>query len=89
MKEVLKIILLILGRGHVRALEHAHELVGVTGIIYEILGPAVYEKMLIKLKISWSFERIWNFMFVCLVILIITYFIRKKFFLNIKFSLFG
>lgn len=85
MKEVLKIILLIINIISFALVA----LFGVTGIIYEILGPAVYEKMLIKLKISWSFESIWNFMFVCLVILIITYFIRKKFFLNIKFSLFG
>ena len=53
---------------------------GVTGIVYEILGPAGYQKMLAKLKIPWSFQRIWTFMFICLVILIVTYFLRKKFF---------
>ena len=55
-------------------------LFGVTGIIYEILGPAGYEKILAKLKIPWSFDHIWTFMIICLAILIITYFLRKKFF---------
>lgn len=56
-------------------------LFGASGIIYELFGPASYEKILQKLKIPWSFERIWLFMFVCLIILIITYILRKKFFL--------
>lgn len=55
-------------------------LFGASGIIYELFGPASYEKILQKLKIPWSFERIWLFMFVCLIILIITYILRKKFF---------
>ena len=55
-------------------------LFGVSGIIYELFGPAKYEKILQKLKITWSFERIWLFMFVSLIILIITYILRKKFF---------
>ena len=55
-------------------------LFGASGIIYELFGPANYEKILQKLKIPWSFERIWLFMFVCLIILIITYILRKKFF---------
>lgn len=53
---------------------------GATGIIYEIFGPANYEKMLQKLKIPWNFDKIWTFMFICLAVLIITYFIRIKFF---------
>lgn len=76
MKEVLRIILLI-----TNIISFALVLLfGVTGIIYELLGAANYEKMLKKLKIPWSFERIWLFMFVCLIILIITYILRKKFF---------
>ena len=55
-------------------------LFGASGIIYELFGPAKYEIILRKLKISWSFEHIWLFMFVCLMILIITYILRKKFF---------
>lgn len=55
-------------------------LFGITGVIYEILGPAGYEKVIARLKIPWSYERIWSFMFVCLIVLIITYFLRKKFF---------
>ena len=53
---------------------------GMTGIIYEIFGPAAYEKMHKRLKIPWNFDKIWIFMFVCLAVLIITYFIRIKFF---------
>lgn len=55
-------------------------LFGASGVVYELLGPANYEKILKKLKIPWSFERIWLFMFLCLIILIITYFLRKRFF---------
>jgi len=55
-------------------------LFGASGIICELFGPVIYEKLLQKLKIPWSFERIWLFLFVCLIILIITYFLRKKFF---------
>ena len=55
-------------------------LFGTSGIIYELFGPANYEKILQELKIPWSFERIWLFMFVCLIIMIITYILRKKFF---------
>jgi len=53
---------------------------GMTGIIYDLLGPAGYEKMLVKINIPWSFERIWTFMCVCVAISIITYLLRKKFF---------
>ncbi len=55
-------------------------LFGLSGVIYEILGPARYEKILAKLKIPWSFDRVWSFMFICLIIMILTYFLRKKFF---------
>lgn len=55
-------------------------LFGASGIIYELFGPANYEKILQKLKIPWSFERIWLFMFVCLIIMIITYILLQKFF---------
>ena len=55
-------------------------LFGSTGIVYELFGPAIYEKILNELKITWSFERIWLFMGICLIILFTTYFLRKKFF---------
>lgn len=55
-------------------------LFGTSGIIYELFGPANYEKILRNLKIPYSFEHIWLFMFVCLTILFITYILRKKFF---------
>ena len=76
MREILRIILLITNIiSFVLVL-----LFGASGIIYELFGPANYEKMLEKLKIPWSFERIWLFVFVFLIILIITYSLRKKFF---------
>ena len=53
---------------------------GLTGIVYEILGPASYERILAKLKFPWSFGQIWTFCFICLAVSIITYFLRKKFF---------
>ncbi len=78
MREVLRIILLI-----TNIISFAFVfLFGATGVIYELLGPANYEKILEKLKIPWSFERIWLFMFVCLIIFVITYLFRKKFFTN-------
>lgn len=53
-------------------------LFGATGIVYELLGPGRYEKILAKLRINWSFERIWLFVFVCLIISLVTYLLRKK-----------
>ena len=53
-------------------------LFGASGIIFDLFGPATYEKMLQKIGVIWSFERVWVFMFVCLIIMIISYFLRKK-----------
>ena len=76
MREFLNVILLV-----INIVSFVLVLVfGASGIIYELLGPANYEKILQKLKIPWSFERVWMFMFVCLIILIVTYILRKKFF---------
>lgn len=76
MREILRIILLI-----TNIIFFALVLLfGASGITYELFGPENYEKMLEKLKIPCSFERIWLFMFACLMILIITYSLRKKFF---------
>ncbi len=72
MREVLRIVLLIINIISFILVF----LFGLTGIVYEIFGPAAYEKMLTKLKIPWSYGR----MFVCLIILIITYILSKKFF---------
>lgn len=76
MRNVIKIILLIINIISFVLVW----LFGVTGVVYEILGPASYEKMLAKLNIPWSYESIWSFMFICLIILIATYLLRKKFF---------
>ena len=76
MRELFKMILLI-----VNIISFALVCVfGASGIIYELFGPANYEKILKKLNIPWSYERIWLFMFWCLIILILTYVLRKKFF---------
>ena len=58
-------------------------LFGASGVIYELFGAANYEKMLRKLRIPWSYERLWGFMFVCLIVLMTTYFLRKKFFTEV------
>jgi hypothetical protein len=55
-------------------------LVGVTGIAYEILDPASYEKLLEWFRISWDFEQIWTFSILCSVIFLVTYTVRRKFF---------
>ena len=53
---------------------------GLVGVVYEILGPGIFDKMLLKLRIPWSFEQGWNVSFICLAVLIITFFVRKKLF---------
>lgn len=76
MREILKIILLITNRISFALVF----LFGLSGIIYDLFGLATYEKMLEKLKIPWEFESVWLFMYVCLIIAIITYILRKRFF---------
>ena len=76
MREVLRIVILV-----INIISFAFVLLfGASGIIYQLFGPAGYKKMLEKLKIPWSFESLWLFMFVCLIIMIVTYILRKKFF---------
>ncbi len=53
---------------------------GLTGIIYELIGPAGYEKIIERLKIPWRFEQIWIFFLIFSIVLILTYFLRKRFF---------
>ena len=55
-------------------------LFGASGIVYELFGPANYEKMLQKLNISWDLKHILLFMYLCLIVLIVTYVVRKKYF---------
>ncbi len=75
MREVLKTVLSITNKTSFALVL----LFGVSGVIYELFGPANYEKFLDGLKIPWSFESIWLFVFLCLIIFIITYVLRKKF----------
>jgi len=51
---------------------------GLAGLVYEILGPSKFEKLLARLNIPWTFERVWNVSFICLVVLIVIYILRKK-----------
>lgn len=76
MKKVIRTILLITNIVSFALLS----LYGASGIIYELFGPAIYDKMLAALGIPWNFDQIWLFMFVCSIVLIITYLLRKKFF---------
>ena len=46
----------------------------------EILNPPTFEKLLEKLKIPLNFQQFLYLAYICLAILIITYFLRKKFF---------
>lgn len=77
MRDIIRIILLVINIISFGLVA----IFGLTGIIYELLGPAGYEKMLERLKIPWKFEQIWTFMFICLAVLIITCFLRKKYFM--------
>ena len=80
MKSALRIVLLIINRISFVLVF----LCGISGIVEQLLGPGNYEKMLKKLKIPLSYEQWWLFMLVCLIVLIITYILIKKFFQNAR-----
>ena len=76
MKKVVRIILLT-----VNIITFALVLIyGASGIIQTLFGAGVYEKMLVKIGIPWDYNQLWIFMYSCLLILIVTYILRKKFF---------
>ena len=52
----------------------------IDGYVYEILGPEIYEKMLSWLKVPWNYKQSLKIAYICLIIFIITCFIRAKFF---------
>ena len=54
--------------------------VGVTGIIFEFSGQGTFIGLFEKLNIPWSYNFIWSFIFVNIILLIISYVLRKKFF---------
>ena len=53
---------------------------GLLGIVEEIFGPPIIEKVLEWLNIPWSYEKFFDVSYICLAVLIITYFLRKKLF---------
>ena len=59
-------------------------LFGASGLISDLFGIATYEKILEKLKIPWNYKSVWIFAYICLIILLITYYLRQKFFINKK-----
>lgn len=76
MKDFLKILLLI-----INVVSFVFVLVfGATGFIYDLFGYAFYEKMLDKIGIPWNFNQIWIFCAICLIITVVVFIIRKKFF---------
>ena len=53
-------------------------LVGVLGIIYEIIGHAKFEDILSKCGISKGFEYVWIVGIIMLLLLIFSYLVRTK-----------
>lgn len=53
---------------------------GIFGIFAEILNPPVFEKILAELKIPLDFDNFVTIGCISVIILIVTYFIRKRFF---------
>lgn len=53
---------------------------GGTGVFHDILGPDLFEKILAKINIPWNFGLFCKAGYICMIILISTYFIRVKFF---------
>lgn len=52
----------------------------VFGVIEQLLGPAKAMKLLERLKIPWSYNRVLLVGFICLAITIVLFIVRKKLF---------
>ena len=76
MKEIIKIILTVINRS---SLVFTLLLLPFS-YLAEILNPPIFEKILMKLNIHWSFEHFLFICYICVALLIITYIILKKFF---------
>lgn len=78
MKEIFKIIVNV-----VHTLSFCGTmLAGALGALYEIIGPVKFEEMLSAMGISKGFERTCAIGWIMLLLLITTYFIKIKFFVN-------
>lgn len=74
MKGIVKILVQIVHIGSFCGLMF----LGLLGVIYEIVGHAKFEQILMYLGISKGFERIWAVGIIMLILLAITYFIKAK-----------
>jgi len=55
---------------------------GIFGILAEILNPPIFERLLTKLKFPLDYNSFLLIAYISCAVLIITYFIRTKFFKN-------
>lgn len=55
-------------------------IVGINGLLHEILGSGMYEKILRWLKIPWSEGEIFKISYAVLAIFVLVLFLRSKFF---------
>ncbi|MDR0890006.1 MAG: hypothetical protein LBM28_05095 [Oscillospiraceae bacterium] len=53
-------------------------IIGAAGIVYEIFGPVRYDKMIHALKIPLSLGRTYALTAICVLVLILCHFVRKK-----------
>ena len=51
---------------------------GILGAIHEIIGPAKFEKILYAINVSLSFKIFCRIGYVLVVVLIVTYFLKKR-----------
>ena len=76
MREFLRIILLV-----INVISCVATLVlGILGILAEILNPRTFEKLLSRLNIPLTFERFIMVAYISLAVCVITYLMREKFF---------
>ncbi len=55
-------------------------LFGLVGVVVDIIGPGEFDRLLARFNIAWSFDQGTIAGYICLAVLIITYFSRKKLF---------
>ncbi len=76
MKETIKIILLIINILSFIIVA----IIGLLGIVSEILGPAKFNDLLKSLNMPFDFNILWKLSIIFIPVLIITFILRKKFF---------
>ena len=76
MKDIIRIVLLVINIISFSLLC----IFALVGLVGEIFNPPMVEKLFAKLNISLSYGKFLLIAYICLAVLIITYFIRIKFF---------